>query len=363
MVLNSIMLLKLFKTNNQQLPKKILIVFWIFILFIFLHFYAQLHQLKPLLTFTFIFENGSRFLLAVLVYLYVKSVFEQQHNFIKKHSIHFIPFLLYLLFFILPSAINYTTNEDIFLYPRAINKLVNWALIKDSYGIVYLLLALKTFRHYEPRLKQFYSDFKERDFIWIKTFIILFLITISIDFIITVSEIVFGYDVEWDAYITLCFLIAAIGYLGYYGLTQNTLIINEINVEPTSSAQEAPSQTQIPAEVAAQLQLQLDRLLKDDKVHLQPDLTLNDLSQKMNISSRQLSTFLNEVLHTSFYETINHHRVEEAKHILITDKVLQYKITAIGELCGFNSKSSFYRVFKKTTGYSPSEYRQMHLKT
>lgn len=359
------MLLKLFKTNNQQLPKKILIVFWWFILCILLHFYAQLHQLKPLLIITFALENGSRFLLAVLVYLYVKSVFEQQHNFIRKHSIHLIPFLLYFLFFILPATINHTLNKDIFLYPRTINQHVNWALIKDSYGIVYLLLALKTFYHHEPRLKQFFSDFKERNFLWIKKFVILFLTTISIDFIITISEIAFGYNVDWDAYITLCFLIATIGYLGYYGLTQNTLIIDEIHVKKTSSSQEvgARAQTQLPPEEAKQLQLQLDTLLKDDKVYLQPDLTLNELSQKMNISSRQLSTFLNEVLQTSFYETINYHRVEEAKHLLITDKVLQYKITAIGQLCGFNSKSSFYRVFKNTTGHSPSEYRQMQLKT
>jgi len=356
-VLNTIILLKLFKTKNNQLPKKILIVFWFFILFTIIHFYGLLHDLNYLLIPTFILENGSRFLLAVLIYLYIKSLFENENNFITKHSTHFIPFALYLLFYIIPSSINYSTHQNIFPYIKIINAHINLALIKDSYGLIYLLMSLNIFYKYEPRLKQFFSTFKEQDFVWVKKFIILFLVALSIDLVMTFSEIYFGYNVEWDAYITVFFVIIAMGYLGYFGLSQTTMFLTEITSDDTLLSKNDNIQKIIKPEEEKELKTNLNKLFNEEKVHLKKDLTLNDLSQKMKISSRKLSALLNDVLKTNFYDKVNYHRVEEAKNMLVTDKVLQYTITAIGELCGFNSKSSFYRIFKNSTGYSPSEYR------
>ncbi|MBR9854151.1 MAG: helix-turn-helix transcriptional regulator [Algicola sp.] len=358
-VLSIITLLKLYKTENNQLPKKILMVFWFFIGITILHFYGLLHKLDLLFIPTYVFENGSRFVLAVLIYLYVKSLFENDKGFLIRHFAHFVPFLFYLLGYTIPSVINYINNDDIFSYIQTIDEHINLALIKDSYGIAYLVLSLRIFNAYEPRLKGFYSSFKEKDFVWVKKFILLFLIAVCIDLVITISEISFGYHANWDAFITLFFVIAAIGYLGYFGLSQNTLPITTSNLDHTVWANGNSDQE---IREVAENALLLERLFKEDKVHLQPDLTLNDLAQKLQISSRELSTFLNEGLQTNFYEKVNHHRVEEAKNILVTDKVLQYKIAAIGELCGFNSKSSFYRIFKNSTGYSPSAYRRMFAK-
>ncbi|TJY33982.1 helix-turn-helix domain-containing protein [Pontimicrobium aquaticum] len=361
-VLNIITLLKLFKTKNNQLPKKILIIFWFFILFILIHFYGLLHKLNFLLIPTFLLENGSRLILAVLIYLYVKSLFENEKNFIVKYFAHLMPFVLYVFLYTLPSSLNYATGKNIFPYIQIINTYINLALIKDFYGLIYLLLSLNVYNKYEPRLKQFFSSFKEEDFIWIKKFIMLFLVAISVDLIITISEIYFGYNVEWDAYITLFFVIIAMSYLGYFGLTQKTMFLTEIILDQPTLVKGDYNQKIINQKEENELTLKLEKLFNEDKVHLQSDLNLNDLSQKLQISSRKLSAFLNDDLYTNFYEKVNYHRVEEAKNMLATDKVLQYKITAIGELCGFNSKSSFYRIFKKSTGYSPSEYRRFFLK-
>lgn len=356
-VLSIIILLKLFKTKSHELPKKILIVFWFFIGVTILHFYGLLHRLDFLFIPTYILENGSRFILAVLIYLYVKSLFENEKGFMAKHVAHFIPTFLYVLGYILPSAINYGVDKNIFPYVQTMDTYINLALIKDSYGIVYLVLALHVYNSYEPQLKRFYSSFKEQDFIWVRKFILLFLLAISIDLVITISEVSFGYRVNWDAFITLFFVISAIGYIGYFGLTQNTLV-TEFILDRSAGARGGFNQE---IKVKPENALQLEKLFLDEKVHLQADLTLKDLAQKLQISSRELSTFLNDVLQTNFYEKVNYYRVEEAKNILITDKVLHYKIAAIGEICGFNSKSSFYRVFKKSTGYSPSAYRRIFL--
>ncbi|WP_282135041.1 helix-turn-helix domain-containing protein [Seonamhaeicola maritimus] len=62
-------------------------------------------------------------------------------------------------------------------------------------------------------------------------------------------------------------------------------------------------------------------------------------------------------MHTTFYDLINSLRVEEAKTKLKSAAFDKYSITGIAELCGFNSKSSFYRIFKKETGLTPTQFK------
>ena len=51
---------------------------------------------------------------------------------------------------------------------------------------------------------------------------------------------------------------------------------------------------------------------------------------------------------------INEYRIEEAKRIL--DSKSKLKIEVIAEMCGFNSNSTFYSVFKKITNTTPAKY-------
>ena len=90
--------------------------------------------------------------------------------------------------------------------------------------------------------------------------------------------------------------------------------------------------------------------------YLDPELTLRTLAAQIDLSERKLSTILNEGLGTSFYDYVNAYRVQEAKARLTADDAANYSISGIGELCGFNSKSTFFRIFKKATGLSPGAY-------
>jgi AraC-like DNA-binding protein len=67
---------------------------------------------------------------------------------------------------------------------------------------------------------------------------------------------------------------------------------------------------------------------------------------------------LNTSIGKNFFQFVNAYRVEEVKRMLVDPKNL-YSIEAIGYECGFSSKSSFYKEFKRITGMTPAEYKKV----
>ena len=351
-MLNLIALVNLFRIRNKALPQKVLIVFWLYILVIISHFYFGLLNLKYSYIITYFIEDGARFCIPPLVYIYVKSIFLDHKNFFRKNGKHFIPFIFYVLIYSLPQLVNDLSGEPLFQYPVKIYDTINLALVKDIFSIVYFSLALKLFFKAKTRIKTHYTSITEEGFSWLLKFLISFLMVVIVDLLITVNEIYFGYDVEWDAYITLVFLVLAIVYVGYYGFSQLTVFIPDLVLGENTHPYHAISNKD--KEEAHQVK----DFIETDKTFLIPNLTLPMLSEKVQISPRRLSFLFNNVLGISFYDFINGYRVEEAKKRLVSGHSDKYTITGIGLSCGFNSKSSFYRIFKNKLGVSPYQYKK-----
>ncbi|ADB38225.1 helix-turn-helix domain-containing protein [Spirosoma linguale] len=92
------------------------------------------------------------------------------------------------------------------------------------------------------------------------------------------------------------------------------------------------------------------------KMHLDPELTLQSLSQKMNVPSRTISMVLNREVQKNFHEYLNQYRVEEAKKLLLDYRQKNTTIAAVAYEAGFNSIATFQRVFKKISGLTPREF-------
>lgn len=108
-----------------------------------------------------------------------------------------------------------------------------------------------------------------------------------------------------------------------------------------------------------ELARRLERVLKHEKVYLTPELTLQELSAKMQIRSQELSAFFNHTLGKSFNDVVNEYRIDEVKRLML-DPATDRKAT-IMELAyqsGFNSKATFNRIFKQVTGITPKEFKQ-----
>ena len=355
-LLNIIVLIGLLCLEQKKLPQQILIVFWCVILNTLIFFYANLHELKTLRFITNFFQDGARFLTPPLIFLFIKSIFSKKPDLLKKGLIHFVPFIIYFTFYTVPGSFD-------FQYVKFFDGHIR-ALIKDVYGIVYFIISIKLFYALSKTMKQNYSTIKEKDFLWIEKFLICFLLVRIVAFIGNGSEILFGYEVSWDAYITISFLIVAMAYLAYYGVTQSKIFLPDFLIQENASKNiERESKTSyLKDDEKDALRRKFYKCLKEEKLYLLPDLNLKMLAERMEISERKLSAFFGEVLHSSFYDSINSFRVEEAKTILKSNAVESHSITGIGLSSGFSSKSSFYRIFKNKTGVSPSVYRSSALK-
>ena len=97
--------------------------------------------------------------------------------------------------------------------------------------------------------------------------------------------------------------------------------------------------------------------MEDDKLYQQPNLNLNEVAQVLRCNPKQLSKLINEEFDQNFSDYINQYRIEEVKQKLHLKEYEHYTILAIAMDAGFNSKSSFNAVFKKSTGLTPSAFR------
>ena len=101
----------------------------------------------------------------------------------------------------------------------------------------------------------------------------------------------------------------------------------------------------------------LQDLLEKEKTYLDPDLSLQDLAEKLQTSTKVLSQVINQRSAYSFFDFINSYRCEEVKR-LISESDPKVTILEIMYEAGFNSKSSFNKEFKKLIGITPTAYRK-----
>jgi ligand-binding sensor domain-containing protein/AraC-like DNA-binding protein len=104
----------------------------------------------------------------------------------------------------------------------------------------------------------------------------------------------------------------------------------------------------------------LNTLMTEEKVYLDPDLTLKKLAQRLNIHSNHLSRIINEQFGKSYSDYINQRRISEAQRRLADPALHNKSIMDIMYDVGFYSKSTFNAAFRKFTGTSPSAYRKKH---
>ncbi len=358
----SIILILLLKSKKKQLSQKILILFFIFLLFVVLFLYSGLHDIRWLFNISFIQNDITTMLIGPLLYLYIKSLFLSEKKLIRNTLIHFIPVALYAIFIAIPTLLysifkteelSYVISDHTFVFIR----------IENLYLILYLILSLQLLSKYRKVVKASYSNLSQYDYYWIKIMLYGALFIISVDLSIKIYESFFGDFIWYQEYLIVAAMIILVFYLGYYGVNQSKVLLPDfllkedrygkgcrVNNKMLSNANKKEFEV---------LMNRLELVMTTNHPYLDENLTLGKLAGQLSTTDKKLSTLLNQYMDTTFYDLINKYRVEAVIEKMRLEHVYEnYNLFGIACECGFKSRTSFNRIFKKETGYSPSAYKK-----
>lgn len=129
-----------------------------------------------------------------------------------------------------------------------------------------------------------------------------------------------------------------------------------VAVETKSASEEKYKSVKVSSEECRRLTDKLEKIMHKDKLYKHPDLKIADLAAAIDTSAHTLSYLFNQYLERNYYDYINDYRIAEFKRLVNTEEYSKYTLSALAELCGFSSRASFFRYFKKATGITPNEY-------
>jgi AraC-like DNA-binding protein len=147
-------------------------------------------------------------------------------------------------------------------------------------------------------------------------------------------------------------MIIYVGIMGYSQIQPKKLIFNENIVIEDSNSEIIKIEAQADL---SEWKPKIEKLFIEDKIFLEPELSLSDLAQKLKTNTSILSAAINQNFNKNFNDFVNEFRVEEFRNQIKMPQNKHLTLLAVAFDCGFNSKATFNRAVKKATGLSPKE--------
>ena len=96
--------------------------------------------------------------------------------------------------------------------------------------------------------------------------------------------------------------------------------------------------------------------IESEQLYKNPTLTLMTIATLLNTNQTVISKMINQGFKMNFNDFVNNYRIEAVKQLLQNGEHKKQTLLGISMDCGFNSKTTFNRCFKKNTGISPKEF-------
>jgi len=222
--------------------------------------------------------------------------------------------------------------------------------------LLYLAFTFQRFYNYRQKIKAYFSNTYKLELNWILSFLILFsalFLYSSVQDIVGSLIVDLSYSQRW--WLNLFMALITI-YIGVKGLFTDTTKLNTLDFSFTPQPVSIPEPTTTPKQIT-EVEIETIRTFMEiEKPYLNPDLNLSDLAKKLDLTRAQLSETINSGFNQNFNDFVNSYRVEAFQNMLKEGKHQQLSLLGIAFECGFNSKATFNRVFKKLTSNSPTQY-------
>lgn len=160
--------------------------------------------------------------------------------------------------------------------------------------------------------------------------------------------------VMWSVTV-LVILIITLAYI-YYRRRMKRINLIQSKAKQQPVIEEKYRKSNVTEEECRRLAGELELLMQRERLYVNPNLKIVDLAAILNVSTYTLSYLFNQYLDKNYYDYLNDYRIEEFKRLVDKDEYSKYTLTALAELCGFSSRTSFFRYFKKVVGITPNEY-------
>jgi AraC-like DNA-binding protein len=300
------------------------------------------------------------FLHGPLLYLYTLALTNPSKMKSKTWLIHFILpvicILLYLPFLSSSGAEKIEVFKNEGKGYENIIQISGWLL--NISGIFYVIFNFRLLQKHKKRILNQFSNQEKINLNWLRfLYLVMALMWIFI-IVVQNDKLIFS--------ATAVFVV----FIGYFGIKQVGIFTNknpeiadnepitilkaeliEETIEKKKYAKSGLSE-----DTARELHQKLQALMNEQKLFTEPELTLSDLAERLEIHPNYLSQIINEIEGVNFYDYVNGLRIEEFKRLVVLPENKKYTLLALAYDCGFNSKSAFNRIFKKATELSPSEY-------
>ncbi|SDY06094.1 helix-turn-helix domain-containing protein [Hymenobacter psychrophilus] len=319
-----------------------------------------------------------------LLYFYVRSLINHAFRFRARQLWHFGPVLLQAALYWGLRTQPYTTRAWFWEYVHRpytyrLEFIGTWVSLT-----VYLALSLRLLRQYGRWLPDNFSETSELRLRWLRVLLVLVGL-VSLQWLLEVVlreffGLYYQYDYSTELLGMVVFLIGVVGLrqadmqavrfvpevapatsetaasTGLGGALVAAVAAGSLRNElPIPALAPDTLATTAPAVDAVAL-ARIRRALEEEQLYLNPTLTLAELSAHTGLAPRLISFTVNQGFGQSFNDLINGYRVAEVKRRLATPDAQRLTLLGLALECGFNSKTTFNRIFKQFTGLAPREW-------
>ncbi len=290
------------------------------------------------------------------LYLYTRIQTRDEKKWNNKDWFHFVPFILFTILSFLPglsyaSLKTKSTESNFSLLFFQCFSVMSWISIS-----IYAYLVHKLIEQHSLNLLEKFSYLSiDNTLSWVNRFSIFFLIVLSIQVIISLytnfsaQSIISGKVNGW-------LLLGFLYVLSFFFIRQDSVFVRTKNSEE-SSKKEKYVKSGLTEDRIKDLAQSLVKYMETEKPYLNSDLMISDIATAMNINVNHLSQIINANFQKNFFMFINDYRIAEVISKMKDPVYSEFPVLRIAYDAGFNSKSSFNSIFRKSTGLTPLEFR------